>query len=61
MMLALCADAEAATVSVGSPLTVDFSGRSTGATAKTGKIRKQSPKPGKILASGSKVAVTLKP
>ena len=32
-----------------------------GATAKTGKVEKQSPKPGKVLASGSKVKVTLKP
>lgn len=30
-----------------------------GATAKTGKVTKQSPKPGKILAPGSKVKVTL--
>jgi hypothetical protein len=32
-----------------------------GATAKTGKVKKQSPKAGKILAPGSKVKVTLKP
>lgn len=30
-----------------------------GATAKTGKVTKQGPKPGKILAPGSKVKVTL--
>ena len=30
-----------------------------GATAKTGKVTKQSPKPGKILAPGSKVKITL--
>jgi hypothetical protein len=30
-----------------------------GATAKTGKVVKQSPKPGKVLAPGSKVAVRL--
>lgn len=30
-----------------------------GATAKTGKVKKQNPKPGKILAPGSKVKVTL--
>jgi hypothetical protein len=32
-----------------------------GATGKTGKVKKQSPKPGKSLPQGSKVAVTLKP
>jgi hypothetical protein len=32
-----------------------------GATGKTGKVRKQSPKAGKILAPGTKVKVTLKP
>ena len=32
-----------------------------GATAKTGKVRKQSPKPGKALTAGSNVTVTLKP
>lgn len=31
-----------------------------GATAKTGKVSKQNPKPGKILAPGSKVKITLK-
>lgn len=31
-----------------------------GATTKTGKITKQNPKPGKILAPGSKIKVTLK-
>jgi IPT/TIG domain/PASTA domain len=30
-----------------------------GATAKTGKVSKQNPKPGKILAPGSKVKITL--
>jgi hypothetical protein len=30
-----------------------------GATAKTGKVTKQNPKPGKILAPGSKVKITL--
>jgi beta-lactam-binding protein with PASTA domain len=30
-----------------------------GATAKTGKVTSQSPKPGKVLAAGSKVAVKL--
>ena len=30
-----------------------------GATAKTGKIKTQNPKPGKVLAPGSKVGVTL--
>ncbi len=30
-----------------------------GATARTGKVTKQSPKPGKILAPGSKVKITL--
>ena len=32
-----------------------------GATGKTGKVKKQSPKAGKSLTAGSKVAVTLKP
>ena len=32
-----------------------------GATAKTGKVKKQSPKPGKVLAPGAKVKLTLKP
>jgi IPT/TIG domain-containing protein/PASTA domain-containing protein len=32
-----------------------------GATAKTGKVKKQSPKAGKILAPGTQVKVTLKP
>ena len=32
-----------------------------GATGKTGKVKKQSPKAGKSLPQGSKVAVTLKP
>lgn len=31
-----------------------------GATSKTGKVTKQNPKPGKILAPGSKVKITLK-
>jgi hypothetical protein len=32
-----------------------------GATGKTGRVKKQSPKAGKVLAPGSKVKVTLKP
>lgn len=32
-----------------------------GATGKTGKVKKQSPKAGKVLAPGSEVKVTLKP
>jgi hypothetical protein len=32
-----------------------------GATSRTGKVKKQSPKPGKVLAPGSKVKATLKP
>jgi hypothetical protein len=32
-----------------------------GATAKTGKVVKQNPKPGKILAPGTKIKVTLEP
>ena len=32
-----------------------------GATGKTGKVSKQSPKPGKLLAPGAKVKLTLKP
>jgi hypothetical protein len=35
--------------------------KNDGATRKTGKVRKQSPKPGKSLPQGTKVAVTLKP
>ncbi len=35
--------------------------KKNGATPKTGKVRKQSPKAGKALAPGSKVTVTLKP
>lgn len=32
-----------------------------GATGKSGKVKKQSPKPGKVLAPGTKIKVTLKP
>jgi hypothetical protein len=30
------------------------------ATAKTGEVSKQSPKPGKVLAPGAKIKVTLR-
>jgi beta-lactam-binding protein with PASTA domain len=35
--------------------------KKNGATARTGKVRRQAPKPGAKLPSGSKVAVVLKP
>jgi len=31
-----------------------------GATTKTGKVKSQSPKPGKVLTPGAKVSVTIK-